>query len=436
MKSLRFKKILWLLIYISSPLIPLCLYFADSWYAFFDNWSIAITLGIFSYIYFLNQVIIGSRPKYWEKIYGLNKLLSFHKIMAIISIMLIFIHLLLKLSYSISISLQIYLGIASISIIILISIISILFMMNNKRPPAPLNLQYQHFRTIHNIICIALTIIVIHVLLASSTRETLSRSIVMIIWYIITISFYLYNKLIKPYFLNKKLFIVIDKKQETRNIIKITLKKPESSNFNFSPGQFIFIKFINGFPGKEEHPFTISSILKDNCFSITVKNLGDWTNKLMQINIGDKASVDGPYGVFSYTRIQKEYPLCFIAGGIGITPFLSMLNYIYDNNIKRKISLIWQARKKEDLFALKIIKEIKKRIPNFTFISILSREKDWEGNNGRMDYEFINNLDFIKNRIQADYFICGPNDMLRDVIKHLKRSAVKKRHIHYEKFSM
>ena len=79
----------------------------------------------------------------------------------------------------------------------------------------------------------------------------------------------------------------------------------------------------------EEHPFTISSAPGDDgCLAFTVKASGDYTRALRQAVQGDRARVDGPYGRFSYVlRTQPGQPLLLIAGGVGITPMLSMLEH-------------------------------------------------------------------------------------------------------------
>jgi predicted ferric reductase len=448
MTVLKFKKFFWFFFYLLSPLIPIYFYFMDSWYALIDTYGISIFLGIFGYIYFLNQFILGSRPKFWEKIYGLDKILRFHGFMNFLAAVLITIHIELKLLYFPDYTVQMYIGVVSITIFFAVIMLTLLFMVEtfvSRFTPfhslkefvvKKWRVQYQHLRIFHNLTSVATLLALVHVLLASSTQENSIKSIIMVLWFVFAFLFYLYHKIIKPWRLKVKPFIVTEIKKESPDIWTVMMKIPEGRKFKHQPGQFAYFKFLKGLPGKEEHPFTISSPPNQESISITVKNLGDWTGKINLIKPGDPVAVDGPYGVFSYTGIKDNRPLYFIAGGIGITPFFSMLYNLKLSKSPKEIHLIWGVRTKDDLIRLKEIENLKRDLPKFSLTPVVSRDKAWEGNKGRINKEILHHAGIDKKNFTGEFYICGPFKMMKDTVRNLKELGVKSSFIHMERFNM
>lgn len=98
----------------------------------------------------------------------------------------------------------------------------------------------------------------------------------------------------------------------------------------------------------EPHPFTISSSSSAEWLSVSIKTVGDFTEKIGTTKPGDYALIDAPYGRFSFLEFPAQKYL-FIAGGIGITPFMSMLRFICDNRISREVLLLWGNRTERDI---------------------------------------------------------------------------------------
>ena len=96
---------------------------------------------------------------------------------------------------------------------------------------------------------------------------------------------------------------------------------------SFIPGQFAFVSFRENAVGREPHPFTIASSPHASTLDFVVKALGDHTTALMGLPAGAHAEVEGAYGAFSYLNVPNVRQI-WIAGGIGITPFLSMARSI------------------------------------------------------------------------------------------------------------
>ncbi len=443
--KLKFKKFVFLLLYFLCPIILIYLYFSRNWYAITDLWSLAMVAGLIACSIFLNQFILSARIKMLDRTFGLDKILKFHGTITICADLLLIFHVVLKLQFFFDFNLQFYLGITAISIFFIVIFITTLLMVKTytesinifKRISSFIlkktGLQYQNIKLFHNLTFIAIIIIAVHITLASSTQESNLRIYFILGWLVIVSMIYLKNKIIKPMILKRKYFTITEIKKENDNVVTLNMQLPPKSKFFYKAGQFAYFKFLNGNPGREEHPFSFSGPAGEN-ISITIKKIGDWTNNLDTVKAGDKVAVDGPYGIFSYTRVKKDKELVFIAGGIGITPFLSMLRDIINKRITiNKITLIWQVSSIKDLIYKNELSGYEKKIDNFKFIPIVSKDEKWDGLSGRLDLDKLNQIKTSKN---TECFICAPYSMMKSTIKNLKIAGIKKRSIHYESFNM
>jgi len=215
--------------------------------------------------------------------------------------------------------------------------------------------------------------------------------------------------------------------QKKDNFFKIVIT-PEHKPISYKAGQFVFLRFYNKNILKEAHPFSIASKSNDNEIVIVVKQLGDYTRKLIHLKKGDKVSVEGPYGRFDYKKFSKKDQV-WIAGGIGITPFMGMAqNIIDDPNLEGNITLFYSVKNKEELIGASLFEEIMQKTPKFRFIPWISQtekkiiEKIIFNANGK-----------LKNK---EFFLCGPMGFKEDIIKNLVKNGVNKHNIHEEIFEL
>jgi ferredoxin-NADP reductase len=124
-----------------------------------------------------------------------------------------------------------------------------------------------------------------------------------------------------------------------------------------------------------------------------------------------------------------------IAGGIGITPMLSMLRYMSDLDDQRQILLIWSNRTKEYIVFPEEFKNLKDDLPRLQIIHKFTRESGDGGEKGRLDRTKLERLLEGCSR-KSNVFICGPNEMMKEINRALKKIDFSSSRVYKEEFKL
>jgi predicted ferric reductase len=181
---------------------------------------------------------------------------------------------------------------------------------------------------------------------------------------------------------------------------------------------------LNKSPGLESHPFSIASSNLENNLKIIVKNFGDFTSEFKNLKVGDEVLVDGPFGYFSYNNFKNKNQI-WIAGGIGITPFLSMIK-----NLDKVYNIDFYYSVKEDKEAIHLseLQDISQKNSNLKFISWVSSKM------GYIKGETISSMS--KGLKGKEIFLCGPSGFMESLKDQFVSLGVDIKKIHYENFSL
>jgi predicted ferric reductase len=247
-----------------------------------------------------------------------------------------------------------------------------------------ITIRYHIAKAIHNITMIATIVLYFHLLVATATTYSVLLQIIYTIHFGIGFFFWINHKFIRKYRIRKHPYIITEVIQDSTLIWSLKIKPESGDIIRYQPGQYIYLTIIGKNVSKEPHPFTIASSPTENHLVLTIKESGDYSSNIGQVEVGDKAYIDGPYGIFKPLESEAE-EIVFIAGGVGITPFLSILRFLRDNNEIRKIMLIWGIRIQEEMIFESEFEEFKNKIPSFAMIHILSEDDNWAGECGFID---------------------------------------------------
>ena len=204
----------------------------------------------------------------------------------------------------------------------------------------------------------------------------------------------------------------------------------------YMPGQFSFLTFFSNHISREEHPFSITSIPTKNAgLEFVVRTTGDWTSKLNNLKPGDSVLMNGPFGLFTHLKIPEKNEIIMIAGGIGITPMLSMLRYMADHKDQRKIMLIWSNQTRKHIILPDEFQNLAVQLKSLRMVHVLTRDSEFNGEKGRLDRPKLKRLLSDCSR-SAAIFICGPNQMMKEVHRSLVSLRFPRRSIFMERFNL
>lgn len=208
--------------------------------------------------------------------------------------------------------------------------------------------------------------------------------------------------------MNKHVVKVLEARFITHDVKRFVVEKPEG--YTFIPGQATDVS-INLPDWKDQpRPFTFTN-QKDSKyleFMIKLYNEHNGVTKMMgKVNAGDELVLHEVFGA-----IQYKGPGVFIAAGSGITPFIAIFRELYKHNMINGNRLIYVNKTSEDII---LGQELQRMLKN-NFVNVLTRENTIGFVGRRIDRKFLieNIVDFSQH-----FYVCGPDDFVRDINKHL-----------------
>ncbi|RLD37202.1 MAG: hypothetical protein DRI89_15430 [Bacteroidetes bacterium] len=371
----------------------------------FSSWVVTV---------FAANFLMATREKWVERLFGgLDKMYLIHRRSAIIAVALLILHFVFVPRDLTEFNPGKPLGFYALILILLGVIISAVPFFKKK-------IAYNKWLNIHKLMGVFYVMAVIHGFMVFSLIKELPITRVYVFGMaILGVVAWIYRAFLYNLF-NKKLdYSISSVKSLDDKTAELTLK-PTNKALKFIAGQFAFFTFPS-ISKKEQHPFTISSHPSDENLRLVIKGLGDYTDDIAEkLKAGEPVKVEGPFGHFTNQYINKTDQI-WIAGGIGITPFLSLAKDISN----QKIKLFWCVSSQSEASNKAELEALAAGNPNFEFVLWDSDNKSYLNADGLGINDFN----------EYAYLICGPEALKQSFMKQLKAKGVNKNNIYDEEFS-
>lgn len=220
---------------------------------------------------------------------------------------------------------------------------------------------------------------------------------------------------------------------ESHNVKSFYLKRIDGKNFpKFKPGQFL--SFQIGKSKRIYRSYSLSSSSRDlSHYRISIKLLenGLGSSWFFRLKIGDIVHAHAPTGLFSDQDVDKKVKRVYIAGGIGITPFIPMVHNACEHNIE--VDLFYGMQSESDLVFHEQLSELASKNQKFNYFPILSSSQgSWQGDKGFITFEYLKEKKSYG--VNHQYYLCGPKVMTEGLISSLKGNNVGDKNIFIEEF--
>ncbi|MEK9200501.1 MAG: ferric reductase-like transmembrane domain-containing protein [Patescibacteria group bacterium] len=399
-------------------LIPIVLWLP---YASFSSpittiFSLGQAAGLIGAVLFAINFILSTRLQIIDTLFaGINRAYIVHHLNGVAALIFLILHPLL-LMYPLGLDIIIptldrpaYLfGIAALLILLVLLFITLVLF---KRIP------YERWQATHKLLGVSFLLGGIHVFLVpSTTMSSLPLRIYMLSIITIGLLAYLYRTMFGKFMIPRTPFFVKSVTALNDTTTEIILR-PGLNTLKFIPGQFIFITTLG-----QTHPFSLTATKGSKELSLAVKALGDYTTDIKKLKPDTQVLVEGPFGRFSYEYCKNPHQI-WIAGGIGITPFLSMARSIPQNS-ELKVHLFYAVKTRSEAVYLD---ELQKN----PHIQLHLHEST---KSGYLTAEVLKRAvpDFKK----YDIFVCGPTALMHSLRDQCKKLNIPNSRIHDEQFSL
>jgi len=406
-------------------------------------WSnLSVVTGLLATSAMVCVVVLPSRIRSLNRAFGIENVIDLHRFLGIVTASLVLLHLACVVAADPTNTALLNFpeapGRAQNAVVATLGLVAIVLLAILRRK---FDLSYEFWRTTH--IGLAVLILVTsaaHIVLLNQLMNDPTFALVLSLLAVAVVLVFAYRWIWRNIYDQSTEFLVRDVRLENPTVATLVLE-PKTRNrdgsttsWAFAPGQFAWIRLDRSATG-QEHPFTIASSAHDEFTEFTIRGAGDFTRRIRRLLPGQPVWVDGPHGAFTSDLTNASAGFVLMAGGVGITPMLSMVRTAAHRGDPRPYRLVVVASAPEDLFFREELANLRRYI-DLEVTEVLRRPRpDWSGPIGGINSEL---MALVVNDVgepqDLDYFICGPPGMVVDAVNVLDAMSVPTDRVHTEQF--
>lgn len=428
---------LWLGIYIAAVVLPLFALLpggATTGRGFV--WDFAMAIGYAGLAMLGVQFALTARFRRATAPFGIDLVYYFHRYLALFALLIVLAHYaILRIAYPAVLgtadlreaSVQLSAGRCALLLFVVVAAVALLRRM--------LRLDYYNWRLMHALLSTAgFGLALWHVLGAGHYLDSLWKQALWLGYGAFWLGLIGYVRLVRPAFVMRAPYRVVEVRRERGLIWTLVLTRPSGAALRFSAGQFGWLTLRASPYAMREHPFSIaSSAARPERIELSIKELGDFTATIKDVQPGETAWLDAAYGTFCVDRYPDAAGHVFLAGGIGIAPILSMLRTLADRGDRRPLLLFYGNRVVERIAFREELEDLSQRLSLRIVHVLIEPPPDWKDESGFVTREVLERH-LAPDRQQLEYFICGPTPMTRKLEHSLAALGIESARVHSEIF--
>jgi predicted ferric reductase len=415
--------------------------------------SLGVMVGLAGGCSFACNLVLGARFRPVDAYFGgLDKMFAFHRRLGEVAFALVACHALLIVASRASVSASTALALFSpaAGVIVLAGVGALALAGVTLCFTLFARLGHEVFVYMHRMFGVAFALATLHMLGTPGTPLSLPVSVYLAVLSTAGLVSWGYRSLFADVLVRRRDYVVTRVNQLGPRVVEIAMS-PATERLRYLPGQFIYVTFYSSAfsarfhpvavrnegpsavvtlrPGDARdqfHPFSLTSSPTERDLRITVKAVGTFTAALPSLDRGARARVEGPYGAFSHVRTANRNQV-WIAGGIGITPFLSMARSLGPSD-GHDVDLYYGVKDRSEAYFLDELTAIADAGSGLRLFLVPEDEQ------GFMTAALIHEL--TGDVAARDAFICGPPGMIDALRAQLEAGGVPRKQIHFEKFSL
>lgn len=301
---------------------------------------------------------------------------------------------------------------------------------------ARLGISYEWWRLTHGgLASIVMLVGMAHVVMVGHYADPAPKAAAFVLLIGAPLAILAHMRLLHPRSVRKRPYRLAQVRNERDRVWTVEIEAHGHDSIPFEPGQFVWLTFADSPWSLRQHPFTIASSAANPArLEFTIKELGDFTSTIGRLPIGSTVFVDGPAGGF---RLPADAPRAvLVAGGIGITPMLSILRSMHDRNDRRPVTLIYANQTLEKAALRHELDRLAQSLP-LRIVHVLEHPPEhWTGPTGYVTPEVLDRALSTEDFASAVFMICGPDPMMNAVESALLDRTVSRDRIRSERFNV
>jgi predicted ferric reductase len=429
----------WLLLYLALAAAPVLIAYAGPIPGPRSFWiEFSVGLGFVGLAILGLQFLLTGRFRNIATSFGLDSMLQFHRQAGIVAFAFILAHPLILFATN-----RDYLSfldprvnfLRSLALTAVIGALVLLIVTTLWRQK--LDIQYEWWRSAHGLLALFVVFVgIVHILQVGHYVAVWWKQA---IWIALTVGAMFTvtkTRILNPLRSKRRPFEVVEVREERGDSWTLVFEPKGHHGIRFDAGQFIWMTLGPTPFSLQQHPYSLSSsATRPDRPEITAKALGDFSSTLKDVEIGTPAFLEGPFGAFTPNDDQSRN-VCFIVGGVGITPVMSMLKTFRDRKDRRTMLLLYGNRDWDEVLFREELEALQDEL-DLTIVHVLSDpHDDWEGERGRVTPELIDRYSPHVEGSLMEFYVCGPEPLMDAAEQHLRKRGVPPKDIFSERFQI